>query len=176
VRRGKDSLIHGIGTRVLSLIDNDPSLYLDEIQAIIFSETNVRYHVSTIWRFLNRPEIGYSLQVLAEKALQKSRYEQMVYRATMSYLSLGKLFYYFYNLQIPSLFFFILLYWRHAIRRIFGYSPRHSCKFTSRRLTMRVFKNLKFLSLTLNKVEMTPFLAPSTKTQCFEILYIYFFL
>ena len=86
----RDSLTGGIGTRILSLIDNDPSLYLDEIQAIIFSETRCRYHLSTIWRYLTRPEIGYSLQVLADKALQKSQYEQMIYRGTLAHLSIGK--------------------------------------------------------------------------------------
>ena len=95
---GRDSLQGGIGSRILDLVDNDPSLYLDEIQGIIFTETGCRYHTSTIWRFLNRPEIGYSLQVLSEKALQKSRYEQMIYRGVLSYLSIGK---------DPSIFCFV---------------------------------------------------------------------
>ena len=119
MKSGRDSLTGGIGTRILALVDNDPSLYLDEIQAIIFSETGCRYHVSTIWRFLNRPEIGYTLQVLTEKAIQKSQYEQMIYRGVLSELSVGK---------DPSIFCFVdeSAVGKNASRRRRGWSRRGS--------------------------------------------------
>ena len=117
MRHGRDSLGNGIGTRILALVDADPSLYLDEIQQIIVSETGCRYHVSTIWRFLNSPEIGYTLQVLAEKAIQKSQYEQMIYRGALSHLSKD---------HDPSIFCFVdeSSVGKQAARRRRGWSQR----------------------------------------------------
>ena len=117
MRHGRDSLGNGIGTRILALVDADPSLYLDEIQQIIVSETGCRYHVSTIWRFLNSPEIGYTLQVLAEKAIQKSQYEQMIYRGALSHLSKD---------HDPSIFCFVdeSAVGKNASRRRRGWSRR----------------------------------------------------
>ena len=88
----------GIGDRIIAIIDEDPSLYLDEIQNILVEEFGKKYHTSTIWRFLNSPPVNITLHVLQEKAVQQSWYEQMIYRGTMSVLSA--------NLD-PSVFCFV---------------------------------------------------------------------
>jgi len=90
IHQGRNSLGNGVGERIVHLLDNDPSLYLDEIQGIIHSESGCRYHISTIWRFLQLPSINYTLQVLIEKAVQKDEYEQMILRGNLSVLSANK--------------------------------------------------------------------------------------
>ena len=62
----------------------------------MIEEVGKRYHTATIYRFIEAS--NYSLQVLQEKAIQKSRYEQNVYRGTMMSLSKGK---------DPSIFCFV---------------------------------------------------------------------
>ena len=90
IRFGKDRLDPGIGERIIQLLEEDSSRYLDEIQDCLINEFQVRYHTSTISRYLNSPEVNFTLRVLQEKALQQSFYEQALYRGTMSTLSQGK--------------------------------------------------------------------------------------
>jgi transposase len=117
VRVGRSSMDHGVGVRIVQLLNSDSSLYLDEIQGIIFSETGRRYHTSTIWRFMNRPEINFTLQVLTEKAVQQSQYEQMRYRTTLHTLGKDK---------DPSIFCFVdeSSVGKQAARRRRGWSQR----------------------------------------------------
>ena len=119
LRQGRDRLGNGIGDRIVQIVERDPSLYLDEIQAIIFSETGCRYHISTIWRYLNSPAVNFSLQVLTEKAVQKSRYEQQMYRGCLSELSKDK---------DPSVFCFVdeSAVGKNASRRRRGWARRGS--------------------------------------------------
>ena len=48
IRFGKDRLDPGIGERIIQLLEEDSSRYLDEIQDCLINEFQVRYHTSTI--------------------------------------------------------------------------------------------------------------------------------
>ena len=81
----------------------------------MIEEVGKRYHTATIYRFIEAS--NYSLQVLQEKAIQKSRYEQNVYRGTMMSLSKGK---------DPSIFCFVdeSAVGKNAARRRRGWARR----------------------------------------------------
>ena len=65
------------------LVDNDPSLFLDEMQSGIKHEFNHRYSISTIHRVLTTPRryggLGYSLKLLTRLAVQACREERRLY-------------------------------------------------------------------------------------------------
>jgi transposase len=64
-------------TVLRQIIDNQPQLYLDEIQEELYKETGVVWHCSTIWRKLHT--IGYSLKLAVFRAKQQSQEEVDAY-------------------------------------------------------------------------------------------------
>jgi hypothetical protein len=70
------------------MLDNNPRLYLDELQARLYRITLVRYSITTIRRAIQRPPseggIGYTNKVLEERAVQTSAEEQFLYKCCLA--------------------------------------------------------------------------------------------
>jgi len=66
-------------THVLKLIvDNEPWLYLDEIQNSLYLDTGTHFSLSTVSRKL-RHTLDYSLKLISDKAIQQSKFERDSY-------------------------------------------------------------------------------------------------
>jgi transposase len=63
-----------------AIVDQNPGLFLDEIVDRMHEETGARWNPSTLWKKL-RKNLGYSLQRVAEKALERDEKERMLYDA-----------------------------------------------------------------------------------------------
>ena len=65
-----------------AIVDQNPGLYLDEIMSQLEARTKARWSSSTIWKKL-RQELGYSLQRVAEKALEQDNEERLLYQIAL---------------------------------------------------------------------------------------------
>lgn len=54
-----------------SIVDNDPQLFLDEIQEALFQQSGVQFSISTISVAL-RSKLKYTLKILEQRAIQRS--------------------------------------------------------------------------------------------------------
>ena len=63
------------------IIDNEPQLYLDEIQKKLFEQTGKLWSCSTIWKQLHT--IGYSLKVAVLRAKQQDEEQLAIFQRTV---------------------------------------------------------------------------------------------
>ena len=69
------------------VVDQNPGLFLDEMQQALLQKFGIKFHISTIHRNLtttrSRGGIGYSLKLLTFKAVQASKKERRLYLARL---------------------------------------------------------------------------------------------
>ncbi|CAB9499819.1 unknown protein [Seminavis robusta] len=66
------------------IVDQEPQLYLDEIQERLAARTGKAWTTSTIWRHLHSKRIGYSLKTAVHKARQQSLTEVARFHVRMN--------------------------------------------------------------------------------------------
>jgi len=74
-----DSARDALLTALRTIVDANPSLFLDEIQAKLRMDFKLKVSVSSVCRYLHRAApagLGYTLQVLERRALQKDYIER----------------------------------------------------------------------------------------------------
>ena len=67
-----------------TIIDQSPSLYLDEIVVIFGIQTGMYFHPTTIWLYMTN-HLDYSLQYLTERAMQRNQVERENFKHSLGF-------------------------------------------------------------------------------------------